>query len=118
MDTTTLVQPYCELLYSAEWGEARAGYLSDEYGEHQYNAGCTTAGLRTYVEGRLDANPNHRMIVHHVLRDGDLVFLFVEERLEDGIDVARAELFRIDGSRIAEHWGAHVIDEKNRKNDN
>src|SRR6185295_9284440 len=36
----------------------------------------------------------------------------------NGVDVARAELFRTANGRIAEHWGAHVIDEKNRKNDN
>jgi predicted SnoaL-like aldol condensation-catalyzing enzyme len=45
------------------------------------------------------------------------VFLFAEERLT-GEDVARAELFRFAGGRIAEHWGAHVIDEKHRKNAN
>jgi predicted SnoaL-like aldol condensation-catalyzing enzyme len=86
--------------------------------EHQYTADFTRDGLRAYVERRLAENPQHRLIIHHVIGERDFVFLFVEEKLWNGIDVARAELFRLAGSRIAEHWGAHVVDEKNRKNAN
>jgi len=118
MDTRSLVQDYYRALYSPECAPAIARFLSDDYVEHQYTAGFTKAGLRAYVEKRLAENPNHRVNIHHVIHEGDFVFLFVEENLEKSVDVARAELFRIANGRIAEHWGGHVIDEKNRKNDN
>jgi predicted SnoaL-like aldol condensation-catalyzing enzyme len=118
LDSTSLVKAYYRTLYSRECDTAIARFLSDDYVEHQYTAGFTTAGLRAYVEKRLEANPNHELIIHHLIRDGDFVFLFVEEKLQGGVDVARAELFRLTSGRIAEHWGAHVIDEKNRRNDN
>jgi predicted SnoaL-like aldol condensation-catalyzing enzyme len=92
--------------------------LSDDYVEHQYTAGFTKAGLGRYINNRLTQNPHHRIIVHKVLSEDDFVFLLVEEKLENHVDVARAELFRVAGDKITEHWSAHVIDEKNRKNGN
>ena len=118
MDVKSFVQVYYRELYSRESVAAMARFLTDDYVEHQYTAGFTKAGLRAYVEKRLAENPGHRMIIHHAIQEGDFVFLFVEEKLANGVDVARAELFRTANGRIAEHWGAHVIDEKNRKNDN
>lgn len=118
MDSKSFVQAYYKALYSPDCASAIKRYLSDDYVEHQYTAGFSKEGLRAYVEQRLAANPHHRVIIHHVIVDGDFVFMFVEEKLENGVDVARAELFRTTGGRIAEHWGAHVIDEKNRKNAN
>jgi predicted SnoaL-like aldol condensation-catalyzing enzyme len=118
VDVKSFVQVYYRELYSRECVAAMARFLTDDYVEHQYTAGFTKAGLRAYVEKRLAENRDHRMIIHHAIQEGDFVFLFVEEKLANGIDVARAELFRTANGRIAEHWGAHVIDEKNRKNDN
>jgi predicted SnoaL-like aldol condensation-catalyzing enzyme len=118
VDDRSLVQLYYRTLYSRECAAAMARFLADDYVEHQYTAGFTRAGLRAYVEQRLAENPDHQVIVHHVIQEGDFVFLFVEEKLANGVDVARAELFRIAASKIAEHWGSHVIDEKNRKNRN
>ncbi len=118
MDAKSLVQTYYRALYSPECAPTIARFLSDDYVEHQYTAAFTKAGLHAYVEKRLTDNPNHQVIIHHVISEGGLVFLFVEEKLENGIDVARAELFRTAHDRIVEHWGAHVVDEKIRKNDN
>ncbi|MET0658300.1 MAG: nuclear transport factor 2 family protein [Steroidobacteraceae bacterium] len=112
------VVAYYKTLYSRDCAAAMNESLADAYVEHQYTTGFTKAGLRDYVMQRLEQHPQHRVIVHHVLSDGDFVFLFVEEQLGDGIDYARAELFRLENGRIAEHWGSHVLDEKNRKNSN
>lgn len=112
------VHQYYRQLWSAGCRDAIERHLADDYVEHQYTAGFTKAGLAAYVEARLRDNPGHRIVVHRTIADGDFVFLFVEEKLANGVDVARAELFRLAGGRIAEHWGAHVVDEKNRKNPN
>lgn len=114
----TLVQDYYRKLYSPAWRAAMDEYLAPDYIEHQYTTGFTREGLGLYVSNRLAENPGHRIIIHKVLGENDLVFLFVEEKLEAGLDIARAELFRIEKGKIAEHWGSHVVDEKNRKNSN
>lgn len=113
-----LVVDYYNTLYSRECTAAMERHLADNYIEHQYTAGFTKSGLRDYVTQRLEQHPAHRIIVHHVLSESDFVFLFVEEQLGGGVDYARAELFRLETGKIAEHWGAHVLDEKNRKNNN
>ncbi|MET0986534.1 MAG: nuclear transport factor 2 family protein [Steroidobacteraceae bacterium] len=113
-----LVVAYYKKLYSRDCAAAMDESLADNYVEHQYTTGFTETGLRAYVMQRLEQHPQHRVIVHHVLSDGDFVFLFVEEKLSNGVDYARAELFRLENGKIAEHWGSHVLDEKNRKNSN
>jgi predicted SnoaL-like aldol condensation-catalyzing enzyme len=112
-----LAKTFYERLYSPGYAAAIASFLPHDYREHQYTTGFTKAGLADYVRSRLDITPNHRVIIHKVISDGDFVFLFVEEKI-GGVDVARAELFRINDKKIAEHWGSHVVDEKNRKNTN
>ena len=113
-----LITRYYKHLYSPNYQVAMYTYLADDYIEHQYTAGFSKAGLTDYIRGRLEQNPLHKIVIHKMLRDADYVFLLVEEKLEHNVDVARAELFRIEGDKIAEHWGSHVIDEKNRKNPN
>lgn len=113
-----IVESYYRQLYSPDCARAISNYLAPGYVEHQYTAGFTRQGLRSYVESRLKANPLHRVIVHQVLGEGNFIFLLAEEKLGNQVDVARGELFRLAGGKIVEHWGAHVIDDKNRKNPN
>lgn len=117
-DHEALVHQYYAALWSPGCAHAMAQWLAPNYVEHQSTAGFTAGGLRRFVEARLEAHPAHRIIVHKTMSEGDLVFLFVEEQLGGGVDVARAEMFRISNDRIAEHWGAQVVDEKHRKNTN
>lgn len=105
-------------LYSAESEAAAAQCLASGYIEHQAGTGFTRAGLLEYVHRRLAAHPQHELIVHREIAQGDLVFLHVEERLAPGEIVARGELFRFRDELIAEHWCAHVVDKKPRKNPN
>ncbi|VVN97701.1 hypothetical protein [Pseudomonas fluorescens] len=113
-----IVEVYYLSLYSTRCDEAISNYLTSDYVEHQYTAGFSCAGLAKYVKQRVQAHPDHHVVIHHILGEADFIFLFVEEKLGNNHDVARAELFRLRGDRIAEHWGSHVIDEKNRKNVN
>jgi predicted SnoaL-like aldol condensation-catalyzing enzyme len=112
------VKDYYTKLYSPHGDQAIDETLAPDYIEHQYTTGFTRDGLRNYVKSRLKENPGHRIIVHHMIAENDFVFLMAEEKLNNGVDVARGELFRLANGRIAEHWGSHVIDEKNRKNPN
>jgi predicted SnoaL-like aldol condensation-catalyzing enzyme len=109
---------YYNTLYSREFASAVATHLSDDYVEHQYTARFSKEGLLDYVRGRMEQNTGHKILIHKVICEGNSVFLLVEEKLADGISVARAELFRLARGKVAEHWGSHVVDEKNRKNTN
>lgn len=112
-----VVADFYARLWSGDGPAAAASHLSADYVEHQHTAGFSLQGLFKYAKGRRAANPGHEVIIHHLLEDRDLVFLMAEEKLGNDVDYARAELFRIDdGGRIAEHWSAHVLDEKNRRN--
>src|ERR1700761_3926403 len=86
---------YYKRLYSSECTSAVSTHLSDDYVEHQYTARFSKEGLLDYVRGRMEQNPGHRIVVHKVICEGDSVFLLVEEKLDGGISVARAELFRL-----------------------
>ena len=113
-----VVESYYRQLYSPDCARAIANYLAPTYVEHQYTAGFTRQGLRSYVESRLKSHTLHRVIVHQVLGEGNFIFLLVEEKLGDKLDVARGELFRLVNGKIVEHWCAHTDDDKNRKNPN
>ncbi len=101
--------------YTAIWSGAP---VAPDVIEHQYTANFSPQGLAAYIAARRAAHSAHQIIIHHTLSEGDLVFLFVEEKLTQGVDFARAELFRLENGKIAEHWSAHVHDEKQRKNSN
>jgi predicted SnoaL-like aldol condensation-catalyzing enzyme len=110
-ENRTLVTDY----YTAIWS---GGPVAPDIIEHQATANFSAQGLADYIAARRAAHPAHQIIIHHTLSEDDFVFLFVEEKLEAGEDFARAELFRLDQGKIAEHWSAHVRDEKQRKNQN
>jgi predicted SnoaL-like aldol condensation-catalyzing enzyme len=118
VETEAIALSYYKKLYSRDCATAISAHLSDDHVEHQYTAGFTRQGLLDYVRRRIDQNLNHRIIVHKVISERDFVFLLVEEKLDNGVDVARGELFRVSDGKIAEHWGSQVVDEKNRKNAN
>jgi predicted SnoaL-like aldol condensation-catalyzing enzyme len=110
------VADFYRRLYSAHHAAA-AQCLSSDYIEHQAGTGFSASGLLDYVRRRLDRFPEHEVFVHRSIAQGDLVFLHVEERLGQNQTVARGELFRVnEEGRIAEHWGAHVLDKKPRQN--
>jgi predicted SnoaL-like aldol condensation-catalyzing enzyme len=108
------VRAFYQTLYSGESARA-ADYLSTDYVEHQASAGFSRSGLLEYVQRRRAEHPAHEIVIHRTIAQADLVFLHVEEKL-DRHTVARGELFRIAAGRIAEHWSAHVIDKRPRKN--
>lgn len=112
------VASYYRRLWSGDGEAATAAQLTPDYVEHQYSANFTRAGLLEYIAGHRREHAGHGIEIHYALSEGDFVFLLVQERLSPGVDYARAELFRLVGDRIAEHWGSQVLDDKNRKNPN
>lgn len=110
------VADFYRRLYSAKCAEAAAQFLSPDYVEHQAGTGFSKSGLLDHVTRRLADHPDHQVIIHRTIAQGDFVFLHVEERLTPGETLARGELFRLDGETINEHWSAHVLDKKPRSN--
>ncbi|MBF18279.1 MAG: hypothetical protein CME88_07890 [Hirschia sp.] len=113
-----LVASYYQKLWSDDVEEALSQYLSPSYLEHQYTAAFSAEGLKDYINIRRQSATDHKVVIHHTLSEGDLVFLMAEEKLGGDVDYARAEMFRLEGDLIVEHWGAEVLDDKNRKNPN
>src|SRR5262245_34387787 len=113
-----LVITYYKALWDGASDESLHRFLGHRYTEHQYTASFTHDGLITYVRGRHAAHPEHRVILHHVLSEKSLVFLFVQEHMGANVDYARAEMFRLEDGLLVEHWNSSVLDEKNRKNPN
>ena len=107
-----------QALYTVDAARVAAEMLAGDYIEHQASASYTQAGLLSYAARRLDRYPGRRAIVHRTVAQDDLVFLHVEEQLEPGLTVARGELYRFADGRIAEHWSAHVVDKRERRNPN
>src|SRR5438105_2117774 len=112
-----IVLDYYRDLYSPNCDAAMARCLADDYVEHQYTANFTRTGLRDYALSRCAAS-GHEVIVHGVMSDRELVFLFVEEKGVADRGCARAELFRLADDRIAEHWGGVVKEPSRKGNDN
>jgi predicted SnoaL-like aldol condensation-catalyzing enzyme len=112
----TLAREFYASLHGGDPARAAAEFLAPGYVEHQASAGFTRDGLLRYARERRASYPARSAIVHRAIAQDDLVFLHVEERLDARLTVARGELFRVAGGRIAEHWSAHVIDKQDRKN--
>ncbi|MEO5598656.1 MAG: hypothetical protein ABIQ66_08550 [Novosphingobium sp.] len=97
---------FLEALYTVNNNKAGT-FLADSYREHQASAGFSRSGLFGYARDRAAANPQHYLVIHRTIAQGDLVFLHVEQRLTAHQSVARGELFRfLPDGRIAEHWSA------------
>jgi predicted SnoaL-like aldol condensation-catalyzing enzyme len=79
--------------------DAVDGYLSADLIEHDpqscYGSDAFVARLQT-------RNVTYRH-VHHVIGDGNFVFVLSEGTI-DATEVAHYDLFRVEGSRIVEHW--------------
>ena len=107
-----------QALYSRDASRALDDHLSDDYVEHQASAGYSRGGLLAWVNVRRARYPARRATVHRAIAQGDFIFLHVEETLDPSLTVARGELYRLAGRRIAEHWSAHVVDKHPRCNPN
>ena len=91
-----LVASYYQKLWSDDVEEALSQYLSPSYLEHQYTAAFSAEGLKDYINIRRQSATDHKVVIHHTLSEGDLVFLMAEEKLGGDVDYARAEMFRFE----------------------
>jgi predicted SnoaL-like aldol condensation-catalyzing enzyme len=103
-------------LNGADAPQAFARHCASSYIEHQESARFSSTGFLDWVARRRVAYPERRLIVHRAIVDGAYVFLHVEERLSDAETFSRGELFRVEASKLVEHWSAAVLDLKARKN--
>ncbi len=74
-------------------------YWSKEYIQHDPQAPNGTGGLRSLVEGFGESFKFHMGMV---VADGDIVM--VHARYEGDPTLIAAEIYRIEDSKIAEHW--------------
>ena len=113
----SIAKNFYQTLYEKDGGEINK-YISPNYIEHQKSANYSVNGLQSYIKLRLLDNPQHKMEIHRVIAQGDLVFLHVEEKLNDEKSIARGELFRLLNSKVVEHWSAEQAVPEEAANDN
>lgn len=113
-----LVSDYYRSLYSKDYAQAINKNLAPAYKEHQTTAEYSKDGLAKYVAKRLADYSDHKVTIHRVIAEGNLVFLHVEEILDSNKSIARGELFRVDNSKIIEHWSSEQAVPETAANDN
>lgn len=97
-------------------------HCSPEYKQHSSYAPPGLEGLRQVLNAFIQALPDLRARVHHVLADGEYVCAFITlegthtghafggvEPSGDKLAVSSADLWRIEDSKLVEHWD--VIDQ-------
>lgn len=93
-------------LYSAKYEQAISKHLSSDYIEHQESANFSKEGLKSYIKKRIHKYPNLQVTIHRVIEENGFVFLHVEEKLSEKETYVHGELYRLQNSKITEHWSA------------
>ncbi|MDX3453821.1 ester cyclase [Streptomyces sp. ME02-8801-2C] len=80
-------------------------YIRPDYIQHSPQAADGRQPLRDFVARYDAAYPKHHTTIHRVIADGDLVVLHSNAVAVPGTrGTARADIFRVENGRIAEHW--------------
>jgi predicted SnoaL-like aldol condensation-catalyzing enzyme len=101
-----IVRDFYELAFNQHKPtEAAKRYIGDRYVQHNPHVPNGAEAFYGYFEGFFKDHPNSRVEIKRVLADGDLVVLHLHS-IADESDRGRAivDIFRVEGSKIVEHW--------------
>ncbi|NTW59530.1 MAG: SnoaL-like domain-containing protein [Nitrospirae bacterium] len=85
--------------------EAASKYLGPRYTQHNPNAADGATGLQAFLQFLRERYPNSHSDIKRVFADGDYVILHVHAIREVGTrGNAIVDIFRLENSRIVEHW--------------
>lgn len=101
-----IVEIYYLKVTGKEFESAITEYLSDSYKEHQETADFSKNGLIEFYKKRQKKYPASKTTIHRIIAQEDLIFLHVEEKISDKLTFVHGELFRVENSKIVEHWSA------------
>ena len=85
--------------------EAASKYLGSRYTQHNPNAPDGPEGLKTFLQFLKEKFPGSRSEIKRVFADGDYVIVHVHAVREPGTrGNAIIDIFKLDNSKIVEHW--------------
>jgi len=85
--------------------EAFTRYAAPDFIEHAQTVAGTAEGTLGFLEAMIAQSPQSRWEVVRSAAEGDLVFLHVRYTAAPGApEIALAEIFRVQGDKLAEHW--------------
>jgi len=86
--------------------EAFARYAASDFVEHsQDSAGGTATATVEFLNKLIARSPRPNWEVVRTIAEGDLVFLHARYTAGPGApEIAVAEIFRVRGGKLAEHW--------------
>lgn len=85
--------------------EEAAGYLGNEYIQHNPSAADGAEGLRGFIDFLRAEFPEQQNEIKHVYADGDFVILHVHSVRTPGTrGRAIVDIFRLDNGKVVQHW--------------
>jgi predicted SnoaL-like aldol condensation-catalyzing enzyme len=103
-----IVKEFYELAINKKDFEAASKFLGPQYIQHNQRAADGAAGLKNFVQFLHDKFPNAHSEIKRVFADDDYVILHVHAVREPGTGgVAIVDIFRLQNSKIVEHWDVH-----------
>lgn len=79
-------------------------YIADDYIQHNPTMTDGKKGLKDAVTKWFEGAPKEKVDIPHVAADGDLVFLHVRGKNQQGELQAIVDIFRVKNNKIVEHW--------------
>lgn len=103
-----IVKEFYDLAINKKDFEAASKYLGPRYIQHNQRAADSSEGLKNFIQFLNDKFPNSHSEIKRMFADGDYVILHVHAVREPGTrGVAIVDIFRLQNSRIVEHWDVH-----------
>jgi predicted SnoaL-like aldol condensation-catalyzing enzyme len=104
--TREVADGFIPLFY--EQGKVREAYetwVAKDYIQHNPAAQNGRDAAIAFLEPIFENNPQHRMTVHRVLVDADLIAVHLHGQSSPGdLGAAAVDILRVEGCRIVEHW--------------
>ena len=104
------VQRFCETFFNQHNTAAATDFIQDQYIQHSPYLADGREAFTDYFSDFFAEYPQARMHIKRIVAEGDYVVVhshFVREPSDRG--TAIVDLFRLENSRLAEHWD--VIEE-------
>jgi predicted SnoaL-like aldol condensation-catalyzing enzyme len=98
------VVEFYDLIINRKDFESARKYMGDHYRQHNPRVADGPDGLRAHIEDLKNNFPDVRSEIKKVIAEGDYVVLHVHSRRTSTRQLAIIEIFRLENSKVVEHW--------------
>ncbi|HFK5528176.1 TPA: ester cyclase [Elizabethkingia anophelis] len=81
-------------------------YIAPEYIQHNPTVADGAKAFKEAAAKWFEGAPKTKIDVQHIAAEGDLVFIHLKNKNEDGSLKSTIDIFRIKDGKIVEHWDA------------